>query len=249
MSKLNRIRTAIYCAGLFLILFSCAKDPTEIERTPTSTFPLTTDSRWEYSGIRYDIPFNDSSLADTVTKEIYRQIIGTDSLPGIADLIVCDNMVIIQHDDQVDTIMHRQWLKIEDSRLKFFAYDEFQIGGDPDPYIFDDPLILLDFPLTAEKTWNIRTGEFIIEDCRVAGIDYIEIPNAWIYCDVVFSIAIDPISEDTLQSAFKWYTNSGMMRFEVDYGVSMKWDDNGMLLDSVRTLEFWELIDMEILEP
>lgn len=242
MRESIRIRTAICFAGLFLILFSCANNPTEIERTPTSTFPLTEGSRWEYSGLWFTVPIDSSASADTIEKEIFRQIIGPDTLPGITDLMVCDDTVISYLPAAVDTVVNRNWLKIEDNRLKNFAHAQFQIGEDPNPYIFDPPRNLLDFPLNTGKEWDAGdTGPGIsrYEERRIVGIDYIELPGGWQYCDVLRSDLINTlIPEDTIQSSFKWYSDDGLMRSETDYGND--------IINSVRTYEYWELIDMDI---
>lgn len=249
MSNSIKLRTAI-CAGWSLfILFSCAKGPTKVERTPTSTFPLTTDSRWEYSATWYQIPFNDPSLADTVTRDIYRHIIGPDSLPGIADLTVCDDTIITSASGVIDTFINRQWLKLENDSLKLFAADNYQYGNEPTPEIYDNPHILLDLPLSARKEWLSWEGGMegsSHEGRRIAGVDYIEIPGGWLYCDVVFSAVVNPSLNDTLFQAFEWYDDAGLMHYEGDFGVSEKTDENGLFLDSVTTYEFWELIDLDI---
>jgi len=245
MSLLDRRISAILLAGLFIII-SCAKDSTEVERTPTSTFPLTTDSRWEYRAIWHTIPFNEPSLADTVTIGIYRHIIGSDSLPGIANLTVCDDTVITNQSGQIDTSINRQWLKMEDDKLKMFAYDEILIGNDPDPDIYDFPRNLLDFPLGGGKGWIVYSEISTQESKTVAGIDYIELPFGWQYCDVVRGTVLHSTSGDTLRSTYEWYTDDGLMRIEYDHGVIVITDELGAFLDSVRAYETWDLIGMDI---
>ncbi|UCC80782.1 MAG: hypothetical protein JSW64_05335 [Candidatus Zixiibacteriota bacterium] len=249
MCNLKRLRLAVNLAGILLILFSCAKDPTEVERTPTSTFPLTTDSRWEYDAMWHTIPFNDSSLTDTVTREIFRHIIGPGSLPGIPDLIVCDDTVITYLEGDVDTFINRQWLKIEDDKLKMFAYDDFSIGSEPNPYIYDFPHNLLDFPLRGGKAWIAWIYDQYLENKNVVGIDYIELPSGWRYCDVIRSTIWNSTTNDTIRSAFEWYSNDGLMGIEYAYPTSILYDEFGAILDSIRSFENWELIDMEVMEP
>ncbi len=246
MRKLNRIRTGISCAGLIVIIFCCAKDPTEVERTPTSTFPLTTDSRWEYDAIWHTVPFNDSSLADTVTREIFRHIIGPDSLPGIPDLIVCDDTIITYLEGEVDTFINRQWLKIEDNKLKMFAYDEFPIGNEPNPDIYGFPHNLLDFPLSGGKAWIVYSESPTLENKSVAGIDYIELPFGWQYCDVVRGTVRNSVTSDTLRSTFEWYSDEGLMKIEFAYPTIIIYDDDGVILDSAKTYEVWDLIEIDI---
>jgi len=246
MRKSNRIGTAICAAGLFFILFSCAKDPTEIERTPTSTFPLTEGSRWEYEGLWYTVPFNTPLLADTARKEIYRHIIGTDSQQGIDDLIVCDDTVITNRFGMIDTLINRQWLKLEDNKLKLFAYDEFPVGNDPNPEIYDFPRNILDFPLNAGKAWIAWTFENYSENKGVVGIDYLELPFGWQYCDVVRSTIWNSTASDTMQSAYEWYNEEGLMKVEYSYAKIFLYDDYGVIIDSANVYYYWDLIDYDI---
>lgn len=239
MRKLNSFGMAICLAWSFFILFSCAKDPTEVERTPTSTFPLTEGSRWEYSGLWYTVPIDSSFSADTIDLEIYRHIIGRDTLPGITGLIVCDDTIISYLPDEVYTSVFRRWLKVEDNKLQSMASVLFQIGEDPNPVIFDSPRILLDFPLNVGKVWDSNHTEFGpsgYELRQIVGIDYIEIPGGWQYCDVLRSDVFDIL--DTIQSAYEWYNDDGLMRLEIDYGFHP--------IAPWRMLELWELIDYEI---
>jgi hypothetical protein len=175
---------------------------------------------------------------------MYRHIIGPDSLPGIPDLVICDDTVISNLTAGVDTFVNRQWMKIVDNQLKVFAVDQFEVGEEPDPYIYDNPYILLDLPLTHAKEWicweRITPGPKR-EERRVVGVDYIEIPGGWQYCDVILCTVVDSSEGGTSYSKYLWYDDDGLMRLEADYGTD--------IFETLRTLQYWELIDMEILEP
>ena len=70
---------------------------------------MSLDSRWGYEGIRYDVPFNDSSLADTIAVDVTRHIIGSDSLGQTGDLAVCDDTVLVVFDGGVDQHSSEFW--------------------------------------------------------------------------------------------------------------------------------------------
>jgi len=245
MSNSIRLKMAIYAAGSFFILFSCTKEPTKIERTPTSTFPLTTDSRWEYEGIFFWVPYNDPALADTIRMVIYRHVIGPDTGLGIEGIQICDDSLISFEFDIPDTFIQRSWLKLEDNELRQFAYDDYSPGNEPDPHIYDPPHILLDFPLSGGKSWIAWQSESFIENRSVEGIDYIEMPLGWEYCDVTKSTLVHTPSNDTIYSRYEWYTDDGLMRSETDHGNQFLYD-NSTILDSARTYEIWELVEKDI---
>jgi len=245
MGHLNKTGLLILLAGLFII-FSCAKEPTEIERTPTSTFPLTEGSRWEYNGLWHQVPFNDPSLADTATIEVCRHVIGEDSL---SQLIVCDDTVITSWPagGEADTSIHRKWVQLNDVKLKLFGYAQFALGDTAEPIFFiGSPAILYDFPLFAEKGWIVYSQILSRETKAVAGIDYIELPYGWEYCDVVRGAVTEDATGDTLRGSYEWLSNNGLMRVEYDHGVCEITDEFGTILDSARTYETWELIDIDI---
>ncbi len=247
MNNSLKISSAFLLVSIILLMIGCAKDPTEPDpRQATSTFPLTTDSRWEYNVIWYQVPFNEPLLADTVTRDIYRHIIGLDSLPGIADLVVCDDTMITYAFGQVDTFINRQWLKLDDGKLKLYASDLYPFGNEPNPNIFEYPHNLLDFPLINGKSWIARIEGIATEDRRVAGIEYIELPFGWLNCDVIHSAIWDNTSNDTMSTAFEWYSDDGLMRAEFAYATSVLYDDGGVFLDSLRSYEIWELTEMDI---
>jgi hypothetical protein len=246
MIELNRSGMTLLALGAVLILFSCAEDSTQVERTPTSIFPLTMDSRWEYQGIRYTVPFNDSTLADTMSVEVIRHIIGPDSIGNNADLVVCDDSIVVESSDVLDSVIQRRWLKLDDDKLKLFAYDEFAPGDSANPTLFDFPHNILNFPLNGGKSWIVYSDLSTQESSKVVGIEYVEFPYGWEYCDVVRSTKTDIVWGDTLIQSLIWYTDNGLMQLEYDYGISMINDDNGMLLDSARTYENRDLVQIEI---
>jgi hypothetical protein len=237
---------------IILLLIGCGKDPTDPEPatyTQTSTFPLTIDSRWEYEGMYFTVPYNDPSLADTMWFEVSRRIIGLDSLPELGEFYVCDDSTISYQNQFPDTFIYRQWLTLEDEKLMMFAHENYIPGQDPTPYVFDSPRVLLDFPLDGEKAWISWESDYFREDRSLEGVEYIELPFGWQYCDVVNSILVQTTTNNIYFSKFDWFSNDGLMRSETDHGYHYIYGEQHVLLDSSRAYEFWELVDMEILEP
>ncbi len=230
-----------------LILAGCTKSSTPPERTATSTFPLTTDSRWHYQAYRYDIPFNDSSLADTIRQDIVRYVVGPDTLFNLPELVVVDDTVISGVGVVIDTSIIRRWLRIDEQRLKEYAYS--YVGySDPDPYLYDPPYIILDFPLSAGKEWIAYSWDFGIANSAVVGAERIDVEYGSFICDVLLTRVINGFEQDadTILVTYEWFSNDGLIRKEIDYGIREILDESGNVLDSVRSFETWELIDMEI---
>lgn len=246
MLFITKFKLGIVLAGLAFLLLSCAKDASVIELTTTSSFPLSIDSRWRYEGIRYTVPFNDSSLADTSSLEISRHIIGMDSLGLIPDLVVSDDTVLFDSSGVVDTTIHRQWLKLEDDKLNLYAYDEYNMGDSAEPVIYDFSHKLLDFPLSGGKAWVVYSDSTVQENRTVVGADYQESPNGLLYCNVVFGAVIYTPASDTLMASYEWIATDGLIRQEYYLGKQMISDNSGHIIDSVRTYENWELLEIDI---
>ncbi len=228
-----------------LLWLACTKTSTPPDRTATSTFPLTTDSKWHYQGYIYYIPFNDSSLADTIQLDIIRYVVGPDTLLNLPELVVVDDTVISEIGTVIDTSIFRHWLRIDEQRLKEYAHVSFGIGSDPDPYLYDPPYIILDFPLSDGKEWIAFSSDFGAATSAVVGQDRIVLDFSSFVCDVLFTRL--NLSEDfTFWAAYEWYSDEGLIRKEIEYSIGEIVDEGGTVLDSARLFETWELIDMEI---
>ena len=231
-----------------MILAGCTKSGTPPERTATSTFPLTTDTRWHYQAYIYDIPFNDSSLADTIRWDIVRYVVGPDTLLNLPELVVVDDTFIVEVGVVTDTSITRRWLGIDGQRLKEYARVSFGIGSDPDPYLYDPPHIILDFPLSAGKEWIAYSWDFGTASTAIVGAEQIEVEYGLFICDVLLTRVFNGFEQDadTILVTYEWFSNDGLIRKEVDYGIREILDKGGTVLDSARIIETWELIDMEI---
>ncbi len=230
-----------------LILAGCTKSGTPPERTATSTFPLTTDSRWHYQAYMYDVPFNDPSLANTVRRDIIRYVIGPDTLLNLPELVAVEDTIINESRIVIDTLIIRRWQGIDEQRLKEYAYS-FVVDSDPDPYLYDIPHIILDFPLSAGKEWIAYSWDFGVANSAVVGAERIDVEYGSFICDVLLTRVINGFEQDadTLSVTYEWFSNDGLIRKEIDYGIREILDKGGTVLDSARIIETWELIDMEI---
>ena len=80
----------------------------------------------------------------------------------------------------------------------------------------------------------------------VVGSDYQDSPNGILFCDVIYGTKIYTPSGDTMMASYEWIADDGLIRQEYDLGTRMITDDHGVLLDSVRTYETWELMEIDI---
>jgi hypothetical protein len=193
----------------------------------------------------YDIPFNDSSFADTIRQDIIRYVIGPDTFLNLPVLVAVDDTIISESRIVIDTSIIRRWLGIDEEKLKEYAYSYLGVS-DPDPYFYDVPHIILDFPLSAGKEWVSHLWTYGNVNSAVVGQDRIVLDFSSFVCDVVLTRFIDISEDNTLWTAYEWYSDEGLIRKEIDYGIREILDEDGTVLDSVRSYDTWELIDMEI---
>ncbi len=229
-----------------LLILSCGDKSTDDSWEGTSTFPLTTDSRWEYTLNHYDIPFNDSSLADTQTFSIFRYVIGPDTLINSDQTIAVDDSTSRIDTTDVISFVNRHLYCISDGKLKEYGQGFFDVGDEPVITYYAPPHILLDFPLEMNKAWTESTEDFVSVYSTVVGIQYISIGEYDIKCDVIRSRMIDGHTGHVYYDSYWWYSNDGLMRNEFDFGVLVINDEIGNPIDSVRSIQVLELSDFEI---
>lgn len=235
---------AIQMVGLMLL--NCSKESTEPAYTGTSTFPLTVNSRWEYERNHYRKPFIDSTLADTQTYMVYRRVVRPDTVIDSNQLYIVDDST--SRVDSIDATPYvvRHWYNISESKLKEFAEIYIYPWEDSTPLFFPHPRILLDFPLSAGKAWIAYQMVLGNVYNSVVGIDYVTVGETPIKCDVVRSRLVDPGTNHQFYDSYWWYSNDGLIRNEFDYGIELIADSLGNPIDSVRSVEILELIDMQI---
>lgn len=234
--------------ALLVLSLACGDGPSKPGRTPTSGFPLTTDSRWVYDGFMIDYPFNDSALADTIRREISRHVIGPDTAFDIAGLVALEDTIITTAADLIDTSIARYLVKIDNGRLKEYAADIYNPGSEPHPLLNDQPGIWLDFPLSNGKGWLCWSHMQGSKSSFVAGTEYLDIMAGYFLCDVVSSHISDVMipNPNVVISFYDWYTDDGLMKSQMDFGVHYVRDEFGNLIDSVRTVETWNLMEKQI---
>lgn len=242
------MKSALKAVSLpFLVLIlSCGDKSTDDGWDGTSTFPLTTDSRWEYARYYYDMPFNDSALADTDFYSIIRHAVGPDTIIGSDQLIAVDDSIAELYSGIGDPYVKRHFYCISDGKLKDYGFNYLFLWGPDDPVYFDPPHILLDLPLMPNKAWTESTEDFVSVYNTVVGIQYVPVADSGIKCDVIRSRMIDERTGHLYYDSYWWYSNDGLMRKEIDFGITVIEDTNGVVIDSVRRLDVLELIDMEI---
>lgn len=227
-------------AGLYF--FGCEKKGTEnpIE-SAASSFPLSDSSRWHYQGIRFLIPFNDTSLADTFSIDLFRNVIGIDTIPDrfIATALV-DSICYGLNETNIYTSIKKQWISIDDNKLKEFGIQN--VSDSLSPIYHHTPRVLLDFPLDQDKSWIAFTTPLGHVFKNVTGRENKTVYGEEIGCDIVFT----PYQLFYSDRTFEWYSDLGLVAREADLGVMQWYDTTYVYLDSVRVIEEIELVDYDL---
>lgn len=240
---MNKKITLTILIGL-LAVNGCSKKNTEPEYVGTSTFPLTSDSRWDYVRNYYLIPFVDSSLADTQTFAVTRRVVGPDTVIGSDQLYIVDDSTSRTDSSEADPFVDRHWYGIVDGQLREYGEVMFFPWETPSLSLFDNPRILLDFPLMPGKAWTESSEDMRSVYNTVVGIEYIPVADSQVKCDVVRSRMVDDQSGHVFYDAHRWYSNSGLIHEETDFGIEAILDSNDVVIDSVRHLRVLELIGL-----
>lgn len=229
-----------------LTILSCGDKTTDDSRQGVSTFPLTTDSRWEYTLNHYDIPFDDSSLADTQTFSILRYVIGPDTLIDSNQTIAVDDSTSRIDTTDATPFVNRHLYGISGGNLLEYGEAFFLVGDTPVMDYYDPAHILLNLPLEMNKAWTESTEDFISVFNTVVGIEYVPVSGTEIKCNVVRSRMIDVNTGHMFYDSYLWYSNQGLMRSELDLGIRVINDESGDPIDSIMSIQILELTEMEI---
>ncbi len=240
----SRMILAILVGGLTLT--GCSKRGSDPEYTGTSTFPLTTESRWEYTKTTYRIPFNDPAYSDTGSYSIIRRVIGPDTTIDSLNLIIVDDSTSVLDSSETNPYVNRHWYQISDEDLQDYGSQVLHLWGPDKRETFDPPHLLLDFPLMANKAWTESTEDLASVFSTVVGTEYISVGEEEIKCDVIRSRMIDEQTGHLYYDSYWWYSDDGLIRNEFDFGVGEILDESGNLIDSVRTIRKLELLNFEI---
>lgn len=242
------IKPAILLAAIAAgaAILACSKESTEpATYTGTSTFPLSTGSRWEYERNYYRMPYSDSIAADTQTFAIYRRVIGPDTLIGSDQTYIIDDSTSRVDSTVADPFIDRHWYGISDNKLKEFAEITFLPGETPSPNFFALPHIILNFPLINGKLWVSNETSMGFVRNNVVGIEYVTIGQVSIKCDVVRTWLLDE-SNHMYYDSYWWWCDQGLIQNEIDWGTEYIRDESENIIDSVRVYEEMKLLDMDI---
>ncbi len=175
----KKILIALSVIALTMAFINCSKKTTQpIAKQGTSTFPLTIGSRWEYADTLLKFSYIDSLPTDTIVSQFIMHIIGIDTLGSSGVMAVMQDSFISGEDTLFD-YAYQRWLKIEDNKLKEFAFQ--QVGDTINPItIYDAPKVLLDYPLNAGKSWTVRQDIVSYYTSRVVGAEIRYVGNQYI---------------------------------------------------------------------
>jgi hypothetical protein len=226
------------------VLTGCAKKETQPEYVGTSTFPLITDSRWEYDRIIEIATFNDSVAVDSEFYDIYRHVIGPDTIIDDNQMIAVDDSVFRADSVDQNPSVIRHLYCISEGKLQEFGQVGIDPSGEEYPIYFSPPRVILDLPITPYKSWIESADESSITRNEVVGIQYFSAPGIEIKCDVIKSQFMNQ-SGHVYSETYYWYSNSGLIRRRSE-SVQIPEGKNGALIDSVRIVNILELIDMDV---
>lgn len=229
-----------------LMLMGCSNKSTDSDYVGTSTFPLTTDSRWEYERIYSQASLSDSTVIDTESYSIIRHVIGPDTVIDGNQMIAVDDSVARADSIDQNPYVNRHLYCITDGQLREYGQITIFMWGEEVPVYYNPPYILLDLPLMNSKAWTAYQSDQGNVYSTVVGIDYVVVGDLSIKCDVVRTRLIDPDTGHQYYDSHWWYSNDGLIRNEFDYGIEMVADSAGNVIDSVRMTDVMELISMEI---
>ena len=215
---------------LSLIFCVCGQSPTDYDENGITSFPLHTADRWEYSQIDYQIPFGGQDSEVTVTTRFIRRVIGVDTSINTIGLIIVDDSLIYTfpgHDDY--TSIERHWWRVMDHDVYEIASGYGTEGDRFRPVFWEQPRLLLDFPLSSGKNWILGQSEFGTLSMKVIDFQSFALGEQSFYCALVkTSLEYYPHIGFT-----DWYSNSGLIYSHAEYGLSYMQDELGNIIDSV----------------
>ncbi len=229
-----------------LMLIGCSNKGTDSEYVGTSTFPLTTDSRWVYERNYYEISIIDSSLVNTESYSIIRHVIGPDTVIDGNQLIAVDDSTARADSIDQTPYVNRHLYCIADGQLKEYGQITIFPWGEEVPVYYNPPYVLLDLPLMSSKAWTAYQSDMGNVYSTVVGIEYVAVGDTSVKCDVVRTRLIDPDTGHEYFDSYWWYSDDGLIRNEFDYGTREITDELGNVIDTVRATEVMELIEFQI---
>lgn len=241
----KKILVGILMAVLFAIYIGCSGHPTQTEQNNgTYTFPLQVGNRWVYADTVFKIPYTESISPDTLTGYHIQRVIGIDTLNALGVMTMIDDSITSAD----DTLLHpftRRWYKIDDNKLKEYAYLDIRSQYNS-IWIYDSPIVLLDFPLEVGKSWYADETGYSYNSRTVIGMETKHFNYRAINCQVVVS-QTRFIGEDfTFPPISFWYTNDGLIAEEDDWGKTYRRNENGQIIDSTHNIKRIGLLSIDI---
>ena len=229
-----------------LLLLGCSNKGTDSDYVGTSTFPLTTDSRWVYERIYSQTSLSDSTVIDTESYSIIRHVIGPDTVIDGNQMIAVDDSVARADSIDQNPYVNRHLYCISEGQLREYGEITIFPWGEEVPVYYNPPYVLLDLPLMSSKAWTAYQSDMGNVYSTVVGIEYVAVGDTSVKCDVVRTRLIDPDTGHEYFDSYWWYSNDGLIRNEFDYGVEIILDELGNPIDSVMATEVMELIEFQI---
>jgi hypothetical protein len=231
-------------AAVFILSFSCSDKTTPSINYGTTTYPLTTGSRWQYSKISYIEPFNNPSYADTDFFAITRDIIGADTLIDTLNLTLVDDTVVALATQE--TTVTRWWYGIKQNLLGEYGYQVWRLGKPTIPQFYDSPHIILDFPLWNGKVWTSYLNLLGSVRRYVLRREIVSAGALQFSCDAVKSQQFDDLGHPSLPSSIEWFCDRGLIAVEVDRGIRIIADSLGNIVDSARAFDKQTLTSLAV---
>jgi hypothetical protein len=234
-----------------LILFSaCGQNPVENNRAEINNYPLTTGNRWLYLKTSFDISYNPVVVPDTFRTMMVRRVIGPDtSINSLPLIMVDDSITLLDSSSVFEPYYERHWWKIENSKLLEFAYQQDEMGHISDPFIYSNPRVIFDFPLTIGKRWAVAYSDYDPPFCELIVDSILAIENLD-YADQIFSCAkiksMLTIAPELVH--YEWYSNKGLILEKYDFGKQYRFDEVGHIIDSVYEYDETKLGEINLIE-
>jgi hypothetical protein len=231
-------------AGIMILSFSCGQKGADTSGSGATTFPLEIGNRWEYREYVYILPFNVSSLADTIVNSLFRHIVALDTIQDSNIVHVVDDTLIYSPPNDALPLIHSRWYAINDSKLKEYGFGTNAGGGSWVEVIYREPYILLDFPLVTGKKWQFPSYHLTVEK-SVLSIEQFNGAGRSFNCTLIRTDYFEGEIQ-RLTKTWEWYSNEGLVSYRWGPQRSSIYDSVGTLVDSVDIYEEWELIEYEI---
>ncbi len=224
---------------------AAAAIPTQTEFIDgTYKFPLQVGNRWVYADTVFEIPYIESVPPDTLIGYHIQRVIGIDTLGALGVMAMIDDSI----SSADDTLFHpftRRWCRIDDNKLKEYA--DLDIRSQYNSiWIYDNPIVLLDFPLEVGKSWYAVETGYSYNSRTVIGVETKHFNDRAINCQVIVS-QTRFIGEDfTFPPTSYWYTNDGLIAEEDDWGKMYRRNEYGQVIDSTHNIKRIGLLSIDI---